>query len=119
MNPSGRNKAIIAYLTFIGMLIAYSMNRDSKDAFATWHIKNMFGLVLGQFVFLVLDNLLSETGYALVYALLFLAWLYSFIMAITNQKKGIPVLSDKFQEWFRFLEQQTFPAGNKQHPFRS
>lgn len=103
MNPSGRNKAIIAYLTFIGMLIAYSMNRDSKDPFATWHIKNMFGLVLGQFAFLILDNYLSETMYAIVYALLFLGWLYSIIMAITNQKKGIPVLSEKFQEWFSFL----------------
>ena len=39
--PPGKNKAIIAYITFIGMLIAISMNRDEKHEFATWHIKNM------------------------------------------------------------------------------
>ena len=103
MNPSGRTKAIIAYLTFIGMLIAYSMNRDQRDPFATWHIKNMFGLVLGQFIFLILDNYLNDLLYGLVFGALFLAWLFSIVMALTNQKKGIPVLSEKFQQWFTFL----------------
>jgi uncharacterized membrane protein len=103
MNPSGRTKAIIAYLTFIGMLIAYSMNRDQRDPFATWHIKNMFGLVLGQFIFLMLDSYLNDLVHGLVFGALFLAWLISIIMALTNQKKGIPVLSEKFQQWFTFL----------------
>ena len=41
-NPKGKNLAIVAYITFIGMFIAYTINRDKKDAFATAHIKNMF-----------------------------------------------------------------------------
>ena len=43
----GKNLAIVAYITFIGMFIAYTINRDKKDAFATAHIKNMCGLVFG------------------------------------------------------------------------
>ncbi|MBT5870465.1 MAG: hypothetical protein HOH44_02165, partial [Bacteroidetes bacterium] len=46
-NPKGKNLAIVAYITFIGMFIAYTINRDKKDAFATAHIKNMCGLVFG------------------------------------------------------------------------
>ena len=34
-NPKGKNLAIVAYITFIGMFIAYTINRDKKDAFAT------------------------------------------------------------------------------------
>ena len=44
--PAGKNKAIVAYITFIGMFIAMSMNKDAKHPFASWHIKNMFGLLL-------------------------------------------------------------------------
>ena len=43
--PEGKNLAIVAYITFIGMFIAYSINRDKKQAFVTAHIKNMCGLV--------------------------------------------------------------------------
>ena len=40
----GKNIAIIAYITIIGLIIAYVMNNDKKDAFATYHIKQSLGL---------------------------------------------------------------------------
>ncbi|MCW8981345.1 hypothetical protein [Altibacter sp.] len=97
----GKNKAVIAYITFIGMLIAISMNRDEKHEFATWHIKNMFGLVILLFVAVALQN--YPIG-IYVYWLSVALWLFCLVMALTNRKMGIPWLSEKFQSWFTFLD---------------
>lgn len=98
--PKGKNKAIIAYLTFIGMFIALSMNQHpDKDAFAQWHIRNMFGILLILFVSIVLQNTL---GYYL-YWLSTACWGFSLVMAILGKKQSLPWLSEKFNEWFAFL----------------
>lgn len=92
--------AVIAYLTFIGLIVAYFLNRETKHPFATWHIKNMFGL------FLMLISAVALQEYPIgfyVYWITFASWLFSLVMAAANKKVGIPVLSDKFQEWFTFL----------------
>lgn len=99
--PSGKTKAVIAYLTFVGMLIAYFMNREEKHDFATWHIKNMFGLVI------ILAFAVAFQEYAFgfyIYWTSVLLWLFSILMALSNKKKGIPFLSEKFQTWFTFLD---------------
>ena len=101
--PKGKNMAVIAYITFIGMFIAYTMNREDKDAFATAHIKNMFGLVLGL--------LIAQTTQAYIHAIVgdilwltsFLLWGYSIVTVLQNKEPNIPYLSEKFQEWFTFL----------------
>lgn len=104
MAPEGKSKAIIAYITFIGMLIAYFMNRQDQHEFATWHIKNMFGLflilIVSQVSHAYVDNTLGDVLWIVAFA----AWIYSIIMALMNKKKGIPVLSEKFQAWFTFLD---------------
>lgn len=100
-NPSPRTKAIIAYVTFIGFLIAYFINKEYKSEFATWHIKNMFGLLIGLFISIFLQDYVI--GF-IVYVAVACLWLYSMIMAILEKKQGIPYLSEKFQEWFKFLD---------------
>ncbi len=99
--PPGKNKAIIAYITFIGMLIAYFMNRDEKHEFATWHIKNMFGLVVLLFCSLALQN--YAIGFYIYWVSVAL-WVFSLLMALTNKQQAIPFLSEKFQTWFTFLD---------------
>jgi hypothetical protein len=100
-SPAGKSRAVIAYLTFIGMLVAYFMNREEKHAFASWHIKNMFGLLILLFSSLALQK--YEVG-LYVYWLSVGLWLFSLSMALTNKKIGIPFLGEKFQTWFRFLD---------------
>lgn len=100
-NPSPKTKAVLAYLTFIGFLIAYFINKEYKSEFATWHIKNMFGLLIGLFISIFLQN------YAIgvfVYFVVLCLWLYCVLMAMMGRKQGIPYLSEKFQEWFKFLD---------------
>lgn len=100
-NPPGKMKAVIAYFTFIGLLIAYFMNRDEKDAFATWHIKNMFGLLLGLFASVWLQN--YAIGFY-VYWTIACLWFLSLLMAVLGKQQAIPYLSEKFQDWFKFLD---------------
>lgn len=102
--PEGKTKAIIAYFTIVGLLIALSMDKDKPQAFATWHIKNMFGLMilyLVAFVTSLHDNLLLFSQIIFYISILF--WSISFVGCLMNKKLGIPVLSEKFQTWFQFL----------------
>ncbi|MGJ8665922.1 MAG: hypothetical protein ACSHW7_06140 [Patiriisocius sp.] len=101
--PDGKKKAIIAYMTFIGMLIAFYMNREEKDEFATIHIKNMFGL----FILLICSQVIAASVNPLfgdiLWWLAFGLWIYSIITVLQNRKPAIPYLSEKFQQWFVFL----------------
>jgi hypothetical protein len=104
MTPPGKSKAVIAYITIIGLLIAISMNKDEPHEFASWHIKNMFGLTLMFFVSVAMSyqEYLLFAGRIFFFGSMFF-WLFSLIMAISNKKVGIPFLSDKFDNWFTFL----------------
>ena len=100
-SPPGKTKAVVAYLTFIGLLIAYFINKDNRHEFATWHIKNMFGLLILLFVAVALQ---AYTVGIYVYWTSVVLWIISLIMALFNQKRGVPFLSEKFQTWFTFLD---------------
>ena len=97
---SPKTKAVIAYLTFIGLLIAILLNSERKESFTLWHIKNMFGLLLLLFIAVALQN--YSIGFY-VYWMTFGLWLLSLVMAVIGKKKAIPLLSEKFQQWFTFL----------------
>ena len=104
LSPPGRNKAIICYITFVGLLIAMSMNSNEKHPFATAHIKNMFGIVLfwicaivfDKYINLILGQLFFWTSIGLL--------IYSLIRAITNKKPDLPYLTEWFEKWFTFLD---------------
>jgi len=96
------NYGVLAYLTFIGLIVAYHLNRQQKDPNTTWHIKNMFGLVLGLFAAVWLQNF--PIGFYIYWTVVCL-WMFCLLMAILKQNKGIPFLSEAFQRWFKFLDQ--------------
>lgn len=101
VTPSGKNIALIAYLTFLGLIVAYFLNKDKKHPFAQWHIKNMFGLVLFRFAAITLED--YDLGFYLYWLSVGL-WVISFTMALIDHQKAIPYFSEKFQEWFTFLD---------------
>lgn len=105
MAPRGKTKAVLSYLTPLGLLIAISMNKDENDEFALWHIKNMTGLSMLLFVSFAMSyqEYLILPGSILFYGSI-IFWVYSLIMAMANKKSGIPYLSGKFQKWFIFLD---------------
>jgi len=103
-SPKGKNIAIVAYITFIGMFIAYTINRDKKDTFVTAHIKNMCGLVFGLLIANSTQAYINpELGDA-IWWVAFCLWVYSILTVLNNKMPNIPFLSQKFQKWFTFLD---------------
>ena len=85
----------------------YTLYIEEKDKFVTYHIKNMFGLVIILFItttFFEGNEFLEFIG-QIAWVTSFFLWVYSLLMAITGKQKGIPILTDLFQKWFKFLDQ--------------
>jgi len=94
--------AIIAYLTIIGLVVAFVLNNDKKDEFAAFHIKQSLGLIiisLGLFIIgmiPILGWILSFLGSIF---LLYL-WIMGLVNAINHNAKPVPILGHQFEKWF-------------------
>ncbi len=98
----GKTIAIISYLTWIGTLIAFFMNNSKKNSFASFHIRQMIGLIVLQFGVSLIGNLvgLGMVEWA-IHLFLLILWGYGFIGCINGKEKKIPLLGDLFQDWFK------------------
>jgi len=98
----GKTIAIISYITFIGTIIAFIMNNDKKNSFASFHIRQMIGLIL---LGLTINLVTRFANLGLIGTVLgffpLVLWVLGFIGAIQGEEKKIPLLGDMFQEWFK------------------
>lgn len=91
-----RVKAIVAHITFIGWVIAFVINMNSKEEFASFYIRQTLGIfLLG--VVLSWIPVLNIIAWVIV----FVFWLISLIGAIQNERKETPLVGGWFQDWFR------------------
>jgi uncharacterized membrane protein len=100
----GKQTAIIAYLTFIGTIIAIFMNNENKNSFASFHIKQSLGIcclwvALGYFVGYFDSWTISFAFYLFV----FILWIYGFLGALQGEQKTSPIVGDFFQKIFKGL----------------
>ena len=102
--PPQKSIALIAYAPFVGFFIAFFLNQDPKYPFATWHIKNMFGLFVLFISSMVIQSAVSFTIGDIIWLLVFILWIYCWLQALLGKEKGIPVLIEKYQQWFSFLD---------------
>ena len=100
----GKTMAIISYITFIGTLIAFIMNQNKKNSFASFHIRQAIGLLILGFGINYLSRFL-EFGWAgsLLSAGVIVLWIIGLIGAIQGEEKKVPLLGDQFQEWFKSI----------------
>jgi len=94
--------AIIAYLTVIGLVVAFVLNNDKKDEFAAFHIKQSLGLVLislGLFIVGMIPILGWIISFLGSIFLLYL-WIMGLINAINHKTKTVPILGQHFEKWF-------------------
>ena len=94
----GKTMAIISYLTWIGLLIAFIMNNDKKNEFAKFHIRQALLLTLAAIVvsFIPLLNFF-------LWIAIFVLWVIGFIGAINGEEKKVPLLGEYAQDWFKGL----------------
>jgi uncharacterized membrane protein len=98
-----KTKAIISHLFVIGWIIAVIVNMSNKEEYASYYIKQNLGIIILGIALRIL-NVIPVFGPALMVIgglLLFIFWLMSFIWSIQGEMKPIPLLGDKFQDWFK------------------
>ena len=98
----GKTIAIISYITFIGTIIAFIMNQNKRNPFASFHIRQAIGIIL---LGLLVNILMRYSNFGWLDKLMgfgvFVLWIIGFIGAIQGEERKIPLLGDQFQEWFR------------------
>jgi len=94
---------MIAYLTVVGLVIALVMNNDKKNRFAAFHIKQSLGIMLTGFA-VGLVSWVPFLGWILglvAFFVLVYMWVAGLMNAINGKEKVVPILGDKYLEWFK------------------
>ena len=98
----GKIAAVISHFWIIGLIIAFALNVNKKNYFASFYIRQMIGLNLFQFLNgVIIYEYVGSTAGWIVGVLLFIGWLISLIGAIKGEEKLVPYVGDNFQEWFK------------------
>lgn len=101
VTENGKTAAIVAYLTIVGTIIAYFMNNDTKNSFASFHIRQALGIhityfLLGAFVS-IFDSWMVTYAF---WIFIIILWGYGLMTAIQGEQKEVPFLGNQFQKWF-------------------
>lgn len=99
----GKNISIIAYLTLIGLIIAFVMNNEKKNAFAAFHIRQSLGLMLTGLA-LSFVNIIPILGWIVSLVgviILFILWISGLLNAINGKEAEVPVLGKFYSQWFK------------------
>lgn len=94
----GKTMAIISYITVIGTIIAYFMNKDKNNDFAAFHIKQAWKVFfLSLAIWLVSFLLIMITQIAAIGYLGYVTWIFV-ILGIMNasggKKEPLPVIGN-------------------------
>ena len=99
----GKTMAIISYLWIIGLIIAFVMNNEKKNEFASYHIKQSLGLSLTWLVlsFINVIPILGWLVFIVASFVLLYMWIMGFMNAVNLKEKPVPLLGEKYLEWFK------------------
>lgn len=98
-----KTTAIIAYITLIGLIIAYVTNKDKKNAFAAYHIRQSLGLICTSFALSII-NIVPILGWIvsiLGFIVLLVLWITGLMNAVNGQEKPVMFIGEKFNQWFK------------------
>ena len=98
----GKIAAITSYVLTVGVFIAMSMNSESKNSFASFHIRQALGISL---TFISLGLIISNFDSLMISAPMWIfvsvLWSYGIFSAINGTVKPMPILGNYFQKWFK------------------
>lgn len=99
-----KTTGIVSYLWWVGLVIVI-ITRKEKTEYTSFHIRQSLGLLVLSFLGGILYYI-PKIGYMLggiVGLILFVLWIIAFIGALNNERKLVPIVGDKFQEWFKSM----------------
>lgn len=106
MSRTNRSKglAILAYFTFVGLIIAFIMNLEKRDRYIFFHIRQMLGLILMLIVSNVTEAYVNSLIGSALWVITFICWLYGLTSAIKGKSSEIPIVGQYFQSWFENIK---------------
>lgn len=101
----GKTIGIIAYLTVVGLIIAFVMNSEKKNEYAAYHIRQVLGLALTGLALGVV-SIIPFLGWfiSIIGAVLILImWISGLMNALNGKAKPMPmpILGKKYEEWLK------------------
>jgi uncharacterized membrane protein len=94
----GKTAAVVSYITFVGLIIAYFMNSESKNEFAAFHLRQSLGLTLSYFLIMIplsyLNIPMASGGFLVLF---FALWLYGIISAFQGKRQLVPIVGSFYQ----------------------
>jgi len=99
----GKTIAIISYITWVGLIIAFVMNSDKKNDFAKFHIRQSLILMIAM-LFIWIVMMFPYIGWFIGWLLgivLFVLWILGLVAAVNGEKKEVPILGSLAQDWFK------------------
>ncbi len=102
-NEEAKKIAIIAYITIIGLIVAYVMNNDKKLPFASYHIRQSLGLGVTALALGVI-GLIPILGWfinVIGFFVLIYIWVVGLMNAINEKEIPVPILGKRFNKWFK------------------
>src|SRR5690606_26446096 len=104
-NQDNKGIGIISYFTWIGLLVAFILNREKTVPFVNFHICRNLGLFVLGLVAGVLHYIPAVGGIVayVAFTALFIFWVIGLIAAINGKEKEVPFIGNMFQDWFKVI----------------
>lgn len=101
-SSNGKTIAIISYLTIIGTVIAFVMNKNNPSSLGSFHLRQSIGLTILSLLMSVVGMIPVVGGIVAQVAgiVILVGLIVGLIAAIKEQEKPLPVVGDMFQKWF-------------------
>ncbi|MEO9953873.1 hypothetical protein [Nonlabens sp.] len=117
-NPPAKNLAILAYasaiflyihfIVFVAVFgIAVILNYNKGNKFASFHIRQMFGIGIIAVIISVFSGTIPEDQLLLpliIITMMVLLALLGLVSALRNQQDLLPYIGKHFQKWFNFIK---------------
>lgn len=91
-----KSNAMLAHLSPIGWLIAWALNWRTRDQFASFYLRQLFGIYL----LFIVTRFIPEY-YIVAWGFMFVLWTYSFVGPVKGIEHSVPFIGDLFQKWFQ------------------
>ena len=92
----GKTIAIVAYITWIGLIVALIMNGEKKNEFAKYHIRQSLLIMIAALVL----GWIPFVGWVCSIILLIFA-IMGLVYAAQGEQKEVPILGKLAQDWFK------------------
>ncbi|MEO6001722.1 MAG: hypothetical protein ABIZ04_22045 [Opitutus sp.] len=95
--------AILSYITIVGFIVAVVLHGNKKTPLGTFHLRQALGLWITAIACWVVLMIIPVIGWIMIpFVMLgiFVLAVIGFIGAASGKMKAIPILGDKYQQWF-------------------